>query len=473
MSIDPGKSELLTQQAPRRSPSSVGVATGVAAAERARFRSTQEARIQNACLAAAALVVSLATTHDVWLAVVDAILISAAWISVVHLTTSATANVRVAIGRAGIALLGAASGAAATSALAFVFPELGITLAGVGLLAGCAFVISLAIAAASSRVVAFRKRVLIVGVTASSRELLETLSQEKEPEFEIVGFVDQESTVNAVGGVPVIGNVQDLETIVRLAKPDLVLVGVERGRPDVFARLAAVAGLGFQVIGLPEFYEQAFGRLPVRHLTDAWFMSVLHVYQAPYAATAKRLFDIAVSICILVLTAPMFLLVALLVKTSRGPVLYKQTRLGEHGIPFEIVKFRTMRMNAETGGAVWAQVDDPRITAAGRTLRETRLDELPQLWNVLKGDMAIVGPRPERPDFLPELEEAVPFWSRRHLLKPGVTGWAQIHAGYAADHREMEQKLAYDLWYLRHQRLVVDVMICLKTLPRLLAKAGR
>jgi exopolysaccharide biosynthesis polyprenyl glycosylphosphotransferase len=279
--------------------------------------------------------------------------------------------------------------------------------------------------------------------------------------------------VSAVGGVPVIGHVRDLESIVRLAKPDLVLLGVERGRPDVFAHLAAVAGLGFQVVGLPEFHEQAFGRLPVRHLTNAWFMSILHVYQAPYAAVAKRLFDIAASICILILTAPLFIMVSLIVKTSSGPILYRQVRLGEHGVPFKIVKFRTMRTNAEAGGAVWAQVDDPRITVAGRILRETRLDELPQLWNVLKGEMAMVGPRPERPDFLAALEAAVPFWSQRHVLKPGVTGWAQIHAGYASDEQEMETKLAYDLWYLRHQRLIVDVMICLKTLPRLLAKAGR
>src|SRR5262249_27322981 len=133
----------------------------------------------------------------------------------------------------------------------------------------------------------------------------------------------------------------------------------------------------------------------------------------------------------------------------------------------------TMRNNAESGQAVWAAVDDPRITAIGRLLRATRLDELPQLWNVLRGEMSIVGPRPERPDFLAALEEAIPFWSRRHLLRPGVTGWAQIKSGYAADARATETKLAYDLWYLRHRRLIVDLMICLQTLPRLLAKAGR
>jgi exopolysaccharide biosynthesis polyprenyl glycosylphosphotransferase len=468
---EPSKSELVAEPGPRPMPGYPAPTPRYD--ERAAHRASHETRVQNICLVIAAVAVSALTTRDLVLTLVDGALISAAWITAFHLAAGGTANVRVAVGRIGLALLGAASGAAATSALGFLFPGLDITLTSVGAMTAAAFVICVGIAAAAHRMVTFRKRVLIVGVTPSSQELLETLASERVTEFEIIGFVDQETSANAVGGVPVVGHVRDLESTVRRAKPALVLRGIERGRPDVFASLAAVAGLGFQVVGLPEFYEQAFGRLPVRHLTNAWFMSILHVYQAPYAAAAKRLFDIAASICILILTAPMFILVSLFVKTSRGPILYKQVRLGAHGVPFQIVKFRTMRQNAETDGAVWAQENDPRVTAAGRILRETRLDELPQLWNVLKGEMAIVGPRPERPDFLPALEAAVPFWSQRHLLKPGVTGWAQIHAGYAADEQEMETKLAYDLWYLRHQRLIVDVMICLKTLPRLLAKAGR
>jgi exopolysaccharide biosynthesis polyprenyl glycosylphosphotransferase len=302
---------------------------------------------------------------------------------------------------------------------------------------------------------------------------VETLAQEKRSSYEIIGFVDQDTSISSVAGFPVVGHVRDLEKIVRLTRPDLVLLGVERGRPEVFSRLSAVAGLGFKVIGLPEFHENAFGRLPIRHMTDAWFMSILHVYQRPYTDTAKRLFDITVSLGILLLTAPLFPLIALLVKTSPGPFLYRQVRLGEGGKPFKIVKFRTMQDNAESGVAIWAEKNDPRVTSVGRILRETRLDELPQLWNVLRGEMSIVGPRPERPDFLPALEQAVPFWSRRLLLKPGVTGWAQVRAGYAADNLAMETKLSYDFWYLRHRRLIIDLMICLQTLPRLLAKAGR
>jgi exopolysaccharide biosynthesis polyprenyl glycosylphosphotransferase len=250
-------------------------------------------------------------------------------------------------------------------------------------------------------------------------------------------------------------------------------VTATRGRPEVFAALGSVGGLGFRVVGLPEFYEHAFGRVPVRRMTDAWFMSVLHLYQRSYTRTSKRAFDIIVAALGLLLVAPLFPLIALLVKRSQGPVFYGQTRLGEQGRPFRILKFRTMRMNAEEEGAVWAQQSDPRTTQIGRLLRKTRLDEIPQLLNVLRGDMSIVGPRPERPEFLGLLEETVPFWSRRHLLRPGITGWAQLRAGYTADALATEEKLSYDLWYLRHQSLVVDLLICARTLPSLLLCAGR
>jgi lipopolysaccharide/colanic/teichoic acid biosynthesis glycosyltransferase len=227
------------------------------------------------------------------------------------------------------------------------------------------------------------------------------------------------------------------------------------------------------MVGLPEFYEHAFGRVPVRNVTDAWFMSVLHLYQRPYTRVAKRSFDIVAATLGLLVTAPLFPLIALLVRCTGGPVFYRQTRLGEAGRPFSILKFRTMHVNAEAGGAVWAQQQDPRITGIGKVLRRTRLDEIPQLVNVLRGEMAIVGPRPERPEFQELLEEEVPFWSRRGLLKPGITGWAQLRSGYAADACETEEKLAHDLWYLRHQSLIVDFLICLRTLPSLLLAAGR
>lgn len=144
----------------------------------------------------------------------------------------------------------------------------------------------------------------------------------------------------------------------------------------------------------------------------------------------------------------------------------------DDGVPFTIFKFRTMRQDAEAAGAVWASESDPRITRSGKLMRKTRLDELPQLWNVLRGEMSIVGPRPERPEFMAELQEAVPFWSRRHLVKPGITGWAQVCRGYTADADGTAEKLAYDLWYLRHRSLVLDLAICVKTFTTLVTGSG-
>lgn len=438
------------------------------------FRPSHEAWVRTTGIGLAVIVAAAVMTSGVTRIALESALMFGAWALAFAMVESATYSVRAAVGPSSVALLGTLAGAAATATIAFVAPSLAISRAGLAIAAGAVLAVTLAWAAATRRLTMLKRRVLIVGVTASSRELLETLAQEPRQEFEIIGIVGQETTVDAVAGVPVVGEVGNLESIVRLAKPDLVLLGVERGRPDVFAHLAAVAGLGFQVVGLPEFHEHAFGRLPVRHITDAWFMSILHVYQRPYRASVKRTFDLVVSLAALLLTAPLFPLIALLVKaTSPGPVLYRQQRLGEGGKVFNIVKFRTMRADAERGEAVWAEVADPRVTTVGRVLRDSRLDELPQMWNVLRGEMSIVGPRPERPDFLNALEAAVPFWSRRHLLKPGVTGWAQVRAGYASDHDAMETKLAHDLWYLRHQRLIVDFMICMRTLPRLLAKSGR
>ena len=155
---------------------------------------------------------------------------------------------------------------------------------------------------------------------------------------------------------------------------------------------------------------------------------------------------------------------ALVVARTHGPILYRQTRIGEGGKPFTVLKFRTMVVDAEEDGqAHFTSEGDSRVTRGGRLLRRTHLDELPQLWNVLRGDMSVVGPRPERPEFTDRLEEAVPFWNRRLLVKPGITGWAQIQCGYVADCDEMADKLSYDLWYLRNQSLALDVAICLKT----------
>jgi exopolysaccharide biosynthesis polyprenyl glycosylphosphotransferase len=317
------------------------------------------------------------------------------------------------------------------------------------------------------------RRVLVVGAGDGGSELIEELALRDDLPYEVVGVVDDERDSPWVAGVRLLGRVDDLPEVIARVRPDLVVLAIAQNRLETFARLLSVAGSGFRVLELPQFYEQAFGRVPVRRLTSAWFMSVLHLYQRPYTRFAKRTFDVAVASAGVLLTAPLYPLIALLVKGTPGPLIFRQTRLGEGGKLFTIYKFRTMRDGAEEPGRpIWAEERDPRVTPLGRFLRRTRLDELPQLWNVLRGDMSIVGPRPERPEFVDLLEETVPFWTRRHLVKPGITGWAQVSCGYAADSEATLEKLSYDLWYLRHRSLAVDLGICAKTVVALLSGSG-
>src|SRR5581483_554057 len=243
---------------------------------------------------------------------------------------------------------------------------------------------------------------------------------------------------------------------------------------DTYEQLLDAASCGFKLVGLSEFYEHAFGRVPVDTLRPTWFVNVLHLYTRPYTRLAKRAFDVVVALFGVMAVSWLLPILWLVVKKTGGPgpVIFTQTRLGEGGRHFRIYKFRTMRADAEATGAVWAMKDDPRVTKVGKIMRKTRLDELPQLWNVLKGDMSIVGPRPERPEFLEQLQDVVPFWTRRHLVKPGITGWAQVRRGYTADADGTADKLSYDLWYLRHRSLVIDLAVCVKTFTTILTGAG-
>jgi lipopolysaccharide/colanic/teichoic acid biosynthesis glycosyltransferase len=198
-----------------------------------------------------------------------------------------------------------------------------------------------------------------------------------------------------------------------------------------------------------------------------------HLRQRSYSQFSKRSFDIVVSLLGLLLTGPAWPLLALVVRKTPGALIFRQKRIGQGGELFTIYKLRTMRLDAEPRGqATWAQESDPRVTFVGRLLRDTRLDELPQLWNVLKGDMSIVGPRPERPELDAVLAGAIPDWRRRLLVKPGITGWAQVCNGYTANRSGAEAKLSYDLWYIRHRSLVLDIWVCLRTFPVLLFRSG-
>jgi exopolysaccharide biosynthesis polyprenyl glycosylphosphotransferase len=188
----------------------------------------------------------------------------------------------------------------------------------------------------------------------------------------------------------------------------------------------------------------------------------------------KRLSDVVFSLVGLLVALPLMALAALAIRvSSNGPVLYSQTRVGRNGVAFRIYKFRSMRVDAEaTSGAVWSVENDPRVTRIGRFLRRTRVDELPQLWNVLRGDMSFIGPRPERPEFVADLELQIPYYGQRHVVRPGITGWAQIRHGYGATIEDAREKLQFDLFYIKHMSFPFDVYIVLETVKTVLVRTG-
>jgi exopolysaccharide biosynthesis polyprenyl glycosylphosphotransferase len=264
----------------------------------------------------------------------------------------------------------------------------------------------------------------------------------------------------------------DLLNIVRRQAPDLIVCSRESARTRTVDRLLDAGVTTVRVVNTFDFYESAFGRVANHRMTKAWFTSVLDAQRGRYSTRTKRLLDIVASSVALVALLPLFAAIAIAIRCKGGPILFRQVRSGEGGRTFTMVKFRTMIPDAEHDGAVWASLDDPRVTTVGRFLRTTRLDELPQFWNVLRGEMSIVGPRPERPEYLDYLQREIPFWNRRLLLKPGITGWAQVQHAYTADVRGAARKLAYDLYYLKHRSFGFDLMIVFRTITIVLSGHG-
>jgi sugar transferase (PEP-CTERM system associated) len=231
---------------------------------------------------------------------------------------------------------------------------------------------------------------------------------------------------------------------------------------------------GIEVIDAPSFYEELTGKLLIENITPSSFFFSDGFRITHLKRLSKRIFDILCSLAGLLVSVSFFPFIAALIKlNSRGPVFFRQKRVGELEKEFTLYKFRTMREDAEkTTGAVWAEKDDPRITSIGRFLRKMRLDELPQFYNVLRGDMSFIGPRPERPEFVKRLKEIIPYYPERHFVKPGLTGWAQIRYPYGASTEDAVEKLRYDLYYIKHLSLFLDMLIMLETVKVMLFGRG-
>ncbi len=323
-----------------------------------------------------------------------------------------------------------------------------------------------------------RERLLLVGTgpqaVALARELFE-----RRVEFgvEIVGFIDPDP---AKVGTPlinpgVIGVINDIPAIARERLVSRVVVSVEDARGKLpMDKLLKMKLSGVQFDHLASVYEEFTGKIAVENLRPSWFVFSNGFRKKAWVLVAKRMLDVVSTVIGLTVGAPIMLLVAAAVKlTSRGPVFYHQRRVGQYGRVFVIHKIRSMRADAEDGtGAVWATKGDSRVTPIGRFLRQTRLDEMPQLWNVLVGEMSLVGPRPERPEFVDELTQQIPFYGERHQVKPGVTGWAQVRYSYGASVEDALEKLQYDLFYVKNLTISLDLMILFSTVKTVLLGHG-
>lgn len=260
-----------------------------------------------------------------------------------------------------------------------------------------------------------------------------------------------------------------------------VVMAASGSMPDrVIAQIMHMRLSGARVYDLTDFYERFLQKVPVLHLRDGWF-ALSHGFDLLHhnvELKIKRVLDVALALALLVPAAPLMALVALAIRLDRsggwwGPALYHQERTGRNGATFRIHKFRTMVQDAERAGAQWAEENDPRVTVVGRFLRVSRFDELPQLWNVIRGEMSFIGPRPERPEINARLEQAIPYYDLRHLVKPGITGWAQVMYPYGASVDDALEKLQYDLYYIKNYTLLLDIIIILKTLRVILFGKGR
>lgn len=317
-------------------------------------------------------------------------------------------------------------------------------------------------------VAGYSRKFLIVGTDRKSRLSVATKGDGLSRRYQLVGYVamDGVEVGRVIDGHRVLGTVDDIERLCLEHGIKEVVVGPGPAKNTrVLDQALTCLRLGCRVTNLSTFYEQVLSEVPVDHLEPHWFLFADLKHYREAQLIMKRAVDILGAVVGLLLTLPFWPLIALLIKlNSPGPVFYSQQRVGLNGKVFWLHKFRTMYTGAERNGHTWAAESDSRITGVGWYLRRSRIDELPQLWNILRGRMSIVGPRPERPEFVEELAPRIRFYNERHLVKPGLTGWAQINYRYGASVEDARRKLQLDLWYIKHMSIELDLAILLRTL---------
>jgi sugar transferase (PEP-CTERM system associated) len=366
------------------------------------------------------------------------------------------------------------------AALYYFFPDLSIE--------GDVFVISAALVALA--IVGWRRgidwmlssvgpheRLLMVGTSSASIGLARELHERRELGVEVIGFVDVDpARAGVTSSRPdVIGTIEDIPAIVHARTIDKVVLSMAdaRGKLPMNTLLdMRLEGVTFE--HLASVYETYTGKIALENLRPSWLIFSSGFSRSGWKEAVKRTVDLVVAVAGGLLLAPVMVVLAVLVRlTSSGPALYTQQRVGLQGQPFTVYKFRSMVTGAEAAtGAVWARPGDNRITKIGRLMRRTRLDELPQLWNIIRGDMSLVGPRPERPEFVRKLSEEIPYYTQRHVVKPGLSGWAQVRYTYGASVEDALEKLQYDLYYIKNFSLSLDFFIIFETIKTVILRRG-
>lgn len=373
-----------------------------------------------------------------------------------------------------------AAAAVALAVITYALPPLaigrGILLIGVLLTVLCLLAWRLGFVALT-RSSEFQERVVILGTGPVARRVAQEVLARPHLGLKVHGFVDDDPALQGVSIVNprVIGTTADLPGLVERDAVGRVVVALNerRGRLPIDVLLDLKVH-GTRVHDAASFYEAVTGKILIENLRPSWFVFSDGFRPARLPRLIKRTGDLLLAAVGLAVAAPVMLLIAVLVRLdSPGPALFRQERVGEGDRVFTLYKFRSMRVDAEAAtGPIWAEENDPRVTRVGRWLRKLRLDELPQLWNVLRGDMSFVGPRPERPHFVEQLKRQIPYYSQRHAVKPGLTGWAQVRYPYGNTVADAVEKLQYDLYYIKNLSLALDLTIVLQTIKVVLLGRG-
>lgn len=327
---------------------------------------------------------------------------------------------------------------------------------------------------------ALRRKALIIGGGWAGRTILDAIRISVPDEYDLVGFVDDDphKQGSAIDDLPVLGTRADLRSVVTRTGVSEIIVAItqaDRMHLEMFQAIMDCHERGIAITQMPLLFEQLTGRVPVEHAGRNLHV-VLPLNDSPSRVrnSVKRLGDIVVGTVGVAVTLVLLPLVWLAMRVEgRGPVFLRQTRVGQGGRFFDLIKFRTMVLQAESEGPQWASENDPRVTRVGRILRRLHVDEIPQAVNMLRGELSFVGPRPERPEFVAQLEKQIPFFRARHGVKPGITGWAQVNYRYGASVEDALIKLQYDLYYIKHHSLWLDLLILIRTIGLVLTLRGR